>query len=247
MRPGTAATLLVLLAPIVRAEDAPQDPFPLDAGIEWTFEVGTEKLFPVKGADFRFVVAERKTGDKNFAKCQCGTVYDVSAWQAGQELECSACKKTFAVPPTGEWVRVDTYAMGKSAAAQREYYFADGDFVYLVRRAAVGASVDLNPPMPYLPRVLHEGKTWTWHGSFGEEETHGEFSVEAYEEIEVAAGKFHAWRVKYEWETKDGKVISVRWFAPGVGMIVQDDTTIQGTNSKRKIGRLKSWKPAERK
>ncbi|GEM_PF-3699390 len=248
MRPALAATLLLILAQAMRAEEASQDPYPLEVGTEWTFEVGNEKLFPIKGAEFRFVVAERKAGDKNFTKCSCGTMYDVTQWTAGQELECTVCKKTFSVGTPSEWTRIDTYAMGKSAAAQREYYAVDGDFTYLVRRAAVGASVDLNPPQPYLPRTLAEGKSWSWHGDFGDEETVGKFTVEAFEEVEVAAGKFSAWRVKYEWEMKSGiKVISLRWFAPGVGMIIQDDTTIQGTGSSRRIGKLKSWKAAERK
>lgn len=248
MRAQLAATVLLMLALAARAEDASQDPYPLEVGTEWTFEVGNEKKFPLTGAEFRFVVAEKKTGDKNFAKCSCGTMFDVSTWTAGQELECSVCKKVFQVPSPATWTRVDTYALGKSAAAQREYYTVDGDFVYLVRRAAVGASVDLNPPQPYLPRTLAEGKAWSWHGDFGDVETVGKFTVEAFEEVEVAAGKFSAWRVKYEWEMKDGtKVISLRWFAPGVGMIIQDDTTIVGTGSSRRIGKLKSWKAPERK
>lgn len=245
MRLASVTVGIALLASHVWAEE---EAFPLEVGTEWTLEVGNEKVFPIQGADFRFVVAEAKTGDKNFAKCSCGTMFDVTPWGAGQELECSVCKKVFTVGQTAVWTRIDTYALGKSAAAQREYYFVDDDFVYLARRAAVGASVDLNPPQPYLPRTLVEGKTWSWHGDFGEQEAVGKFAVEAFEEVEVPAGKFHAWRVRYEWEMKDGtKVISVRWFAPGVGMIIQDNTTILGTASNRRIGKLKSWKAPERK
>lgn len=243
----TRLALLLLALPLL-AEEASKDPYPMEVGTEWTFEIGNEKVFPIPGAEVRFVVAERKAGEKNFARCACGTMFDVSTWTAGQELECSACKGKFVVGAPAEWTRIDTFALGKSAAAQREYYGRDGEFVYLYRRAAPGAAVDMNPPMPALALDLKEGKTWSWHGDFGDMETVGKYTVEAFEEVEVAAGKFSAWRVRIDWEMKDGtKVHSVRWFAPGVGLVIQDDTTVQGTASDRHIGKLKAWQPAEKK
>lgn len=204
MRP--AILFLLLAAPLVAEET---DPFPMKVGTEWTFDIGNDKVFPVQGAQVRFVVAEKKVLE-------------------GQ---------------TAEWTRIDTFGPKDTAAQQREFYSNDGTYIYLHRRQVVGASVDLNPACPHLPAAPTEGQKWDWHGDFGDQEAVGKFTVEAYEWCEVPAGKYAAWRVRYEWELKDGtRVVSIKWFSPGVGMIQQDDTVTSAGNSQRRIGRLKVFK-----
>lgn len=204
-----AMLLLVLAAPLVAEET---DPFPLQVGTEWTFDIGNDKIFPVPGQQVRFVVAEKRVAE-------------------GQ---------------TAEWTRIDTFGPKDTVPQQMEFYTNDGKFIYLHRRAIIGNHVDLTPPCPKLPSLPTEGQKWDWHGDFGDQEAVGKFTVEAYEWCEVPAGKFASWRVRYEYEMKDGtKVLSVMWFSPGVGMIQQDDTVTSAGNSQRRIGKLKLYKAAK--
>src|SRR5438046_10022310 len=73
---------------------------------------------------------------------------------------------------------------------------------------------------------LKKAAAWDFDGQAGELKVQQHYDVLGEEEIDVPAGKFHAYRIHGEQTTPNRMTID-RWFAPGVG-IVKDITTMQG-------------------
>ena len=92
-----------------------------------------------------------------------------------------------------------------------------------------GQMLKLDPPQKMLVAPLKIGTKWEYNGTIADEEIHQQYSVAAEEDVQVPAGKFHAFRVHIE-QTKGGPMISVdRWFVPGVGF-VKDVTEVKLPN-----------------
>jgi hypothetical protein len=88
-----------------------------------------------------------------------------------------------------------------------------------------GELVKFNPPQTMIAVPLKKGAAWDFDGQAGELKVQQHYDVLGEEEIDVPAGKFHAYRIHGEQTTPNRMTID-RWFAPGVG-IVKDVTTMQ--------------------
>jgi hypothetical protein len=88
-----------------------------------------------------------------------------------------------------------------------------------------GELVKVNPPQTMIAIPLKKGAAWDFDGQAGELKVQQHYDVLGEEEIDVPAGKFHAYRIHGEQTTPNRMTID-RWFAPGVG-IVKDVTTMQ--------------------
>ena len=88
-----------------------------------------------------------------------------------------------------------------------------------------GQLVKLNPPQTMIAAPLKKGAGWDFNGQAGELNVQQHYDVVGEEEIDVPAGKFHAYRIHGE-QTKPNRMTIDRWFTPAVG-IVKDVTTMQ--------------------
>src|SRR5436309_14577384 len=70
--------------------------------------------------------------------------------------------------------------------------------------------------------ALKKGAAWDFNGHAGELEVRQHYEVVAEEDIQVPAGKFHAFRMHGE-QTSPSRMTIDRWFASGIG-VVKDET-----------------------
>ena len=88
-----------------------------------------------------------------------------------------------------------------------------------------GELVKFSPPQTMIAAPLKKGAAWDFNGQAGELNVQQHYDVLGEENIDVPAGKFHAFRI-HGVQTTPNRMTIDRWFAPGVG-IVKDVTTIQ--------------------
>ena len=91
-----------------------------------------------------------------------------------------------------------------------------------------GQLIKLNPPQTMIAAPLKKGAGWDFNGHAGELEVRQHYDVVAEEDIQVPAGKFHAFRIHGE-QTSPSRMTIDRWFASGIG-IVKDETTMRAAN-----------------
>jgi len=97
---------------------------------------------------------------------------------------------------------------------------------------AIAARIDqygdltrLDPPQITVSAPLKTGATWQFEGKVGDTIAHQEYKVIGEEDIDLPAGKFHAFHIHAE-QTAPLQMTIDRWFATGVG-IVKDVTEIR--------------------
>ena len=88
-----------------------------------------------------------------------------------------------------------------------------------------GQLIKFNPPQTMIAAPLKKGASWDFDGQAGELKVHQHYDVIGEQEIEVQAGKFHAFRIHGE-QTSPSQMTIDRWFASGTG-IVKDVTTMR--------------------
>ncbi len=91
-----------------------------------------------------------------------------------------------------------------------------------------GELVKFDPPQPMIAMPLKPGANWNFDGQAGDLKIQQHYEVTGEEDVQVPAGKFHAFRIRSE-QTSPSPMTIDRWFAAGTG-IVKDVTTMRGTN-----------------
>src|SRR4029450_13574658 len=91
-----------------------------------------------------------------------------------------------------------------------------------------GELVKFDPPQPMIALPLKRGARWNFEGQAGDLKVRQQYEVIREEDIQVPAGKFHAFRIHSE-QTSPSPMTIDRWFANGTG-IVKDVTTMQAQN-----------------
>jgi len=94
------------------------------------------------------------------------------------------------------------------------------------RRNERGDITKLIPPQKLLALPLKKGTTWHFDGKIGETNVAQHYDVAGDEDVDLPAGKFHAWRIHCE-QTSPSVATIDRWFAPTIGF-VKVETTIKG-------------------
>ena len=89
-----------------------------------------------------------------------------------------------------------------------------------VEYLASNLKADFIPPKPILKTAPEAGDNWAWTGKgmMGTELTE-KFSVLAFEEITVPAGKFKTVKVQSEAMTNNQKALKIYWYGAGVGLV----------------------------
>ncbi|MCL5283850.1 MAG: hypothetical protein M1330_03955 [Armatimonadetes bacterium] len=121
--------------------------------------------------------------------------------------------------------------------------------VYSVRRSGIyrlaggpHASLLFNPPMPLLRYPIQNNAVYTWHGMMKGPNVSvpakAYYQVSGPETISTAAGRFQAYQVDMAIlatvKQQSIRLPSVFWFAPNVGMIMQE-TNIKGSRVSAKL------------
>jgi hypothetical protein len=91
-----------------------------------------------------------------------------------------------------------------------------------------GELVKFNPPQPMISMPLKRGATWSFDGKAGDLKVQQHYEVTGEEDVQVPAGKFHAFRIHSE-QTLPSAMTIDRWFAAGTG-IVKDVSTMRAAN-----------------
>ena len=94
------------------------------------------------------------------------------------------------------------------------------------RKDAKGGVIKLVPPQQMLAFPLKKSASWIFNGTVGSTKVEQRYQVTGQEDIEVPAGKFHAWRITCA-QLAPSKGVIDRWFVPGVGF-VKIDTAVKG-------------------
>ncbi len=81
-----------------------------------------------------------------------------------------------------------------------------------------GAVTKLVPPQTMIAAPIKKGTSWKFDGAIGETKVSQNYEIEGEEDIEVPAGKFHAWRIHCE-QTAPSSATIDRWFVPGTGFV----------------------------
>jgi hypothetical protein len=90
-----------------------------------------------------------------------------------------------------------------------------------------GEMLNLEPPQIIVAAPLQTGTTWDFDGESGPAKVHQHYEIVGEEEIEVPAGKFHAFHVHADQSSPNRMTID-RWFVKGSG-IVKDVTETRTT------------------
>jgi hypothetical protein len=83
-----------------------------------------------------------------------------------------------------------------------------------------GLKTTYEPPRQYLPNPLVAGQKWEWGGKDPTQVEYRESSkTVGFEDVTVAAGKFHAMKVVTEVSGASILKIRTNWYADGVGLV----------------------------
>jgi len=74
------------------------------------------------------------------------------------------------------------------------------------------------PPQTMLAAPLKNGAGWSFDGTIGQTKVRQRYQVTGEEDVDVPAGKFHAWRIHCE-QTAPAPASIDRWFVPGIGFV----------------------------
>lgn len=88
-----------------------------------------------------------------------------------------------------------------------------------------GAIIKLSPPQKMLATPLKKGAAWSFDGTIGDTKVNQRYEIVGEEDVDVPAGKFHAWRIHCE-QTSPGPATVDRWFVPGTGF-AKVETTVK--------------------
>lgn len=104
------------------------------------------------------------------------------------------------------------------------------------RTDANGTIIKLVPPQTMLATPLIKGKDWVFDGTVGGKKVSQHYQIADEEDLEVPAGKFHAWRIHCE-QTAPAPATIDRWFVPGTGF-VKVATVVKGDSG---LPAQRSW------
>ena len=89
-----------------------------------------------------------------------------------------------------------------------------------------GAIIKLIPPQMMLSTPLKTGTKWDFDGTIGDTKVNQRYEIVGEEDVDVPAGKFHAWRIHCEQILPTPATID-RWFVPTTGF-VRVETAVKG-------------------
>ena len=102
--------------------------------------------------------------------------------------------------------------------------------VCLARIDKDGGMTKLNPPQTMVAAPLKTGMSWDFDADVAGTKVHQHYAVIGEEDVDVPAGKFHAFHIYGEQTLPDITTID-RWFVKGTG-IIKDVTTMRSNSGR---------------
>jgi hypothetical protein len=191
-----SAAFAFLLAPLVCSAAEPL--FPTAEGFSWKYEMVQER--PSETLDL----------DEPNKKEQFEVTYRLGGTEKidNQELR-----------------RLEIY-QGDSLESVDLIAIEENGIVCPARKDSGGQITKLIPPQKLLALPLKKGGTWNFDGTIGETKVSQHYEIAGEEDVDLPAGKFHAWRIHCE-QTAPSPATIERWFVPTVGF-VKVETAIKG-------------------
>jgi len=124
-----------------------------------------------------------------------------------------------------DWAQLEIYREQTLESADLIQANEDG-IVCQARMDAQRNITKINPPQQLLKGPLRSGTTWDFNGTIGDTKVSQRYEIAGEEDVDVPAGKFHAWRIHCE-QTLPAPATIDRWFVPTVGF-VKVETAVKG-------------------
>jgi hypothetical protein len=86
------------------------------------------------------------------------------------------------------------------------------------RTDSQGVITKLIPPQIMLSTPLRKGSSWNFDGTIADTKVNQRYEIAGEENVDVPAGKFHAWRIHCE-QTSPAPATIDRWFVLGTGFV----------------------------
>src|SRR5438105_2068905 len=126
-----------------------------------------------------------------------------------------------------DWAQLEIYREQTLESADLIQANEDG-IVCQARMDAQRNITKINPPQQLLKGPLRSGTTWDFNGTIGDTKVSQRYEILGEEDVDVPAGKFHAWRIHCEQALPTSGTID-RWFVPGTGF-VKVETAVKGAS-----------------
>jgi hypothetical protein len=97
----------------------------------------------------------------------------------------------------------------------------DRGIICPARTNLAGEITKLVPPQIMLATPLKAGTNWNFDATIGNTKVTQRYEIAGEEDVDVPAGKFHAWRIHCE-QTSPALATIDRWFVPGTGFVKVD-------------------------
>ncbi|HZR78260.1 MAG TPA: hypothetical protein VFA58_03585 [Chthoniobacterales bacterium] len=193
-----ATVFALVLLPLLSRADEPI--FPTTEGLTWHYEMKQER--PAEG-------------------------FDLTEPNEEQEFEVSYRLGATEKIDNAELRRLEVYR-GEKLENVDLIAIEERGIMCPARRDAKGNLIKLVPPQQMLSLPLKAGVSWNFDGTVGETKVSQRYQIAGEEDVQVPAGKFHAWRITCA-QLSPSKGVIERWFVPGVGF-VKIDTAVKGAS-----------------
>lgn len=119
-------------------------------------------------------------------------------------------------------LRIDTTIDGENNFSQLLQNQA-GQILAIANRVGDNESTALDPPATVFPGKFEGGESWNFRGEIAGVPLQLPLKILQNEEVEVPAGKFHAWHIRGEDQAGFSTVVD-EWFVPDLGSVKETIT-----------------------
>src|SRR5438874_6043106 len=126
-----------------------------------------------------------------------------------------------------DWARLEIYHGDTLESVDLIMPSEDG-IVCQARMDAQRNLTKIDPPQHLVKRPLKIGTNWDFEGTIGDTKVSQHYETFGEEDVDVPAGKFHAWRIHCE-QTLPAPATIDRWFVPTTGF-VKVETIVKGAS-----------------
>jgi hypothetical protein len=164
-------------------------------------------------------------------------VHEVTATEKVGDVECFVMehRTEFGVGQPDMRVRI-----------MRKEWLARGEGGVILHRTQRGPSeMKLEKPFFRLKEPPKAGDEWTGEAKVGEQQTTWKYSVDQEEDVEVPAGKYRAWKIRYEIQTGlSHRFEGIEWVVKDVGVVKSESHIASGGDTFDFTAELKKFTPA---
>ncbi|HYR23156.1 MAG TPA: hypothetical protein VEP30_09585 [Chthoniobacterales bacterium] len=126
-----------------------------------------------------------------------------------------------------DWARLEVYR-GENLESVDLILPSEEGIICQARMDAQRNLTKINPPQQLVKRPFRTGTSWDFDGTIGDTKVSQHYEIVGEEDVDVPAGKFHAWRIHCE-QTSPGPATIDRWFVPTTGF-VKVETAVKGAS-----------------